>query len=110
MVSKSLVKDLCANQMLDNMINLSDHLPINIVLTLPSINFNTISVSNPETIVNSDKVQGQRLRWDRANLASYYSLSYTALQPILSNINNFVENLDKSSCRKSRKRRVLENS
>ena len=92
MVSSSIIhNDLIRFQILDNMINLSDHLPV-----LIAVNFR---VDNPDS--NKRQLHGpkpdvetqRRLRWDYANLADYYALSYRRLQPILNDLVEFQSHL-----------------
>jgi len=96
-VSKSLKKDLCAFRMFDNLVNLSDHLPINIVIRIPLLESNTTLGKHAIPLVKSAKAQNQRLRWDHANLADYYSLSNIVLQPIMATVDELLEQLLTSS-------------
>src|SRR5271155_1983984 len=82
-----------ACHILDNMIHLSDHLPVVIMLKSLSV----INDNARETSAKNASAHNHRLRWDHANLSNYYSLSYSALQPILNILDNFYVDLNTTS-------------
>ena len=95
-MSRALTVDLYDCSILDNTINLSDHLPIRITLkwlSLPNDTRDTAAGIN----ANNGSIHNHRLRWDHANLCDYYSLSYSALQPILNILDDLYGRLEATS-------------
>jgi len=72
-VSDSLVPSVKSSYITDSGENMSDHLPLHLVLDLP------VSVSEPTPQSPS---LSQRLRWDKADLVGYYYGTYSRLKDI----------------------------
>ena len=68
LVSNVLVDHIHRIRILDDACNLSDHLPVVMSLSMQN------SVSPVHTVSDAYKLDLQRLRWDKADLFSYYNL------------------------------------
>ena len=83
--STNSINNLLQFRVLDDLVNMSDHLPVLMSATL--------SVAVPRPMDNSAKsirhAQEIRLRWDRANVASYYSHCYSSMLPLMCDMDNF---------------------
>ena len=86
MISSDTVNELLKFEVLDKMINISDHLPVLMMTTFPLMTDHV----QPDILVDSNIKQ---LRLDHANLALYYSYSYACLQPIHDMINSICPRL-----------------
>jgi len=84
MVSQSPNLRIISNAALDDLPNLSDHLPLTLTISIP-----VPDAYNPDESKNFYSPKRQ-LRWDKADLLQYYSDTYTRLQPVLQEL------LDKS--------------
>ena len=71
---------VCAYDVIDPDINYSDHLPLFISLTHPS----TVST---EEVRKHNVLTSPQLRWDRADLVSYYDFTRCKLEPLLNSVN-----------------------
>jgi len=74
LVSKALMDDIHCIEIVDGS-NMSDHLPVVMLLSLPQPSMDSESKK-------SSKVDFQRLRWDKADLAGFYSMTYQYLSDI----------------------------
>ena len=86
MLSSSNENDLLQFKVINDLVNLSDHFPIQLCVNL-CIEVSVNSGSGSESKLAS-KVQPQsgRLRWDHANQADCYSVSLSCMQPLLQDI------------------------
>ena len=75
LVSKALMDDIHCIEIVDDGSNMSDHLPVVMLLSLPQPSMDSESKK-------SSKVDFQRLRWDKADLAGFYSMTYQYLSDI----------------------------
>ena len=76
--------------MIDDLVNLSDHLPIIISLVDKSGLLGDAVIGNISSdIDSSNKIKNKRLCWDHVNLSHYYDLTYARLQAVLTDINMF---------------------
>lgn len=76
---------------LDDMLNLSDHLPVSLHVSLPVIQSVPAPSQAGAAPVQASAPQPTRLRWDKANIADYYAMSYIRLQPLVRQIDEFNE-------------------
>ena len=89
MISANVIKSNLQFNIVQDLINLSDHLPIAMSAEL------CINNTANETVHTSKSAPANiRLRWDHANLADYYSVCYERLQPIMNEIDMFYNTLE----------------
>ena len=95
-----MVYRISANRLLEfvvvqDLVNLSDHLAIFMCANLLNIQPNDVSRN-----ADSTKNKKPRLRWDHANLTTYYDASYAGAQPILNDLEIFYRNysIDTPDC------------
>jgi exonuclease III len=87
LVSKNTTSNLIDHAVLDNELNMSDHLPISLTIRCNDVSMNlAVNVADKNTENCCNKVSN--LRWDHANLFQYYEASYTALLPIYDRLND----------------------
>lgn len=72
-VSKSLLNNIVKSFIIDSGENLSDHLPLCLVLTVDSANMSYTALTS---------IGRKRLRWDKADLISYYYGTYDCLSHV----------------------------
>lgn len=76
-ISKNIIKDIIDFDIIDSGIDLSDHVPIKLIINL------NIKVDNSKQNGLTNNCNKTRsLRWDHCNLADYYELSRQLIQPI----------------------------
>jgi len=95
-VSRAVIQqDLIEHRVIDDLVNLSDHLPIIISLRYHKCTplFETGCHNDQQPI--AEQKNSKRLRWDHADLSNYYSLTYTSLQPVMSDIDEFYSSVNK---------------
>ena len=76
LVSTELVDSVENICVLDDGRNLSDHMPLVMLLSLRN------SASVTDAVPSARKLDMQRLRWHKADLTSYYSLTYQYLSDV----------------------------
>jgi hypothetical protein len=87
MVSEDVVDNSLQFSILDDVLNLSDHLPVSLKIAVPD--FVTFPLKEH---VHASPRQTAALRWDKANLAEYYALSYNRMQPLMHDLDEFYIN------------------
>lgn len=91
MISNDILaqSDSLQYSILDDLLNFSDHLPISLHVSVPTIETATTHAQAGD--MHSSAPPLPRLRWDKANLADYYSMSYSRLQPLMRQIDEYYE-------------------
>jgi exonuclease III len=85
LVSTGMVDFIIGHSVLDEEINLSDHMPISLKVCLKSADI-ILSVPEANSNIRCKQASSKSFRWDHANLADYYMASYNMLLPILSDL------------------------
>ena len=93
-VSDDLINDFHGFYILDHALELSDHQPIILTITEDWFKNN----SNVKCDQPSEKPRVANLRWDHANLSTYYEQTYTQLIPLLNRINNVYTAITRGNC------------
>jgi hypothetical protein len=91
MISNNIIGQMMHYSVLDNMLNFSDHLPISLKLDLLVEEVESAMLGKGEQ-VGMVPQSAPRLRWDKANLSAYYSLSYCRLEPLMRDVDKFISN------------------
>ena len=85
-ISDSLIDSLATYNKLDNALNHSDHDPVAAVIQMPSQTKFCSAVTSGSPLQSgdlNDNISNKRfLRWDRANLETYYNMTRHLLYPI----------------------------
>jgi hypothetical protein len=93
LVSEKIVINLKQFHIAEELVNLSDHLPICMsALLLVDADVEPEAGNRPRPTVNFNVRDKVRLRWDHANLANYYHLCNERAQPLLCEIDKFYSN------------------
>ena len=87
-VSKCIEPDITHFYNIVNAFNLSDHNPIHIVLNIKHLIDESKASVNIKNVGNKNI---KTLRWDRANLDSYYECTRQLIQPTFDSLCNFYE-------------------
>ena len=77
-VSDGLLDSVCGVDVLDDGCNLSDHLPVVLLLSLQK----QVNAGTDMTTSHGFKCDMQRLRWDKADIMGYYNLTWQLLSDI----------------------------
>ena len=81
-ISSNVLKSVLDFKILESPINLSDHNPICIKLNTSLLGLDSNSIVNSASDKEPNRKSQQRLRWDKAKLQNYYSLTRETSQPI----------------------------
>lgn len=108
-VSNDLAKCIASYEIVDNAFNFSDHQPVKLSLNLPMDNALFKNLYH-DTVDTNKCNQGNlglskdvfhsagRLRFDHGNIAAYYEYSRLLLEPILSSMNGYYNNVTVDFC------------
>ena len=87
-VSKCFKGDIIHHSILEDEVNLSDHLPIALSITMDHLTTNCkINALKFHPTESGNDGSTTRLRWDHANLQLYYATTYSVLLPIFEEFN-----------------------
>jgi hypothetical protein len=90
-ISNSAKDTVKEHAVISNLVNLSDHLPITVGLSV-DLNACTNNPAPPVHVRPAVKPQS-RLRWDHSNHQAYYDLTYAQLQPLSLEVDIFCNNI-----------------
>src|SRR6266496_2085030 len=93
LISDPLKSTIVGHDMREDLINLSDHLPLTLALNMNILlNFSNLDqISMPSD--KSTPISEKRLRWDHAPLGKYYGMTFNLIRPFVCIIDNCINAL-----------------